>query len=227
MRANYIVTYTWFFALDIQTYTYTKLVQHFVLFCFMGAFLWMGCNFGSSWHFHLPSLKFSLQVCNWSTQAHLAKQCLNTLYGGDNVLGRAPPWTQIPPNSVMMGPGSKQPWEPPTLCHCRNACLTRKRCPVANTWVTAGSDWQFMSPSLELQQMSSSWPVDPASQPYRTSPGSGGNFKTSLAVTKCLVLHKLSKQSLFGFWRLVPELSWDQLSPLCGHWVHKNSFQCG
>lgn len=151
----------------------------------------MESNFCFSWHFHLPSLKFSLHICNWSSQAPLAKQCLSRLYGGEKVLGRAPPQPQTPPSSVMMGLGSEQPCESPALCHCRNACRTRRRCPAVITWVTAGTHWQFVSLSLPLQQMSCLWPVDLASQRYRTCPSSSGNFKTSLAVIKCLLLHKL------------------------------------
>lgn len=118
-----------------QSHTHTKLVQHFVLVWFRGIFWWMRFNFGSSWHFCLPSLKFNLQACNWSSWAPLAKQYLDRLYGRDNILGRAPPWTQIPPSSVMMGPGSKQPCEAFPFCCCRNACVTRKRCPMAITSV--------------------------------------------------------------------------------------------
>lgn len=148
----------------------------------------MRCNFGSSWHLCLPSLKFNWQVSSWRSQVPLAKQRLNRFQAEPLHEHKHQLW----PRSVTMGSGSKQPWEPPALCSYRNACVNRKRCPVANTWLTAGH-----AGSLWIRHSScNGWDAYGLWTQLLSPMGhllGNGNFKISLAVTKCLLLHKLSK----------------------------------
>lgn len=102
-----------------------------------------------------------------------------------------------------------------------SACVSRKRAPMAIAWVTAQPHGHLQVLHYighYLQQSSCLWHGDPAPQHNGTSPGSipCQNFKASLVVTKCFLLHKLSEQSLFfeGWPLSQPK---DEFSHLLGH----------